>query len=313
MEFEPLDGGKMAADGARGYAIRLMRDDDAVDVLSVLNDAFDRRATMDWFRWKHQEAPWGPSGGWVATNPEGVIVGVRLVTPWAVTDGTSRIPITRAMDGAIAPSAQRRGLFSRLVTAEMELMASGGRDSRLLYSTSVPASREAYRKLGWEIRDVPHVVSVVAPALVRAVQLEWDDALEFGALPASRPGTSAWTVEALRWRIDRRSGYDYHTVRLRNSDSPHGVILRRTQLKGVPTVVVVFAWGSDQHVATAVRAASTRLAAPLVLSVGVARSRLSRPVGSSTVSAWGVGMNDPASTLALGDLCFDFADVEGVM
>lgn len=297
----------------QGFAIRHICPEDADGILSVLNQAFERHATMAWFRWKHQFAPWGPSRGWVATNGDGRIVGVRLITPWSLSGGGSGVPITRAMDGAIAPSAQRRGLFSRLVSAEMDLMAAGGRRSELLYSTSVPASREAYRKLGWDIRDVPHTASLVAPAPLRAIQLEWDDALEQGELPVGRPGGTAWTSEALRWRIDRHSGYEYRTVRLRNSDRPHGVILRRAKLKSVPTTVVVYSWGAREDVETAIRAASTRLGAPLVLSAGGGTFRWGRPVGSSTVSAWSGPSSRFSAAISVASMRFDFADVEGVM
>jgi hypothetical protein len=303
---EPRPGGR--------YIVRPFRDDDCAAVLAVLNSAFQRDRSMSWFQWKHQASPWGPSVGWVAHDSDGVIAAVRLMTPWLLSSDDEPVPIERAMDGSVSTEARRQGLFSRCVAAEMTAISSGERCARLVYATPVPASREAFRKLNWVISDVPHTVRLALPAPMAAVALEWDDALDVGEIPRGPRWSTAWTASALRWRINPLSGNAYRTVRLRESDAHHGLILRRTRLKGIPTLVAVYSWGPDRETRTLTRAAATCLGTPLVLSAGSTTSTLAgKVVGSSVVSAWSpqVAVGEPDDMLRR--LPLQFAELEGAM
>jgi GNAT superfamily N-acetyltransferase len=61
------------------------------------------------FRWKHEDGPFGPSRGTVAVL-DGEVVGFYATLPWRfVLDGRV-VTASRAMDGAVAPHAQRRGI-----------------------------------------------------------------------------------------------------------------------------------------------------------------------------------------------------------
>ncbi|WP_432560107.1 GNAT family N-acetyltransferase [Granulicoccus sp. GXG6511] len=295
---------------SKQFQIRALREGDEQAVLDVLNRAFQRSLTPQWYDWKHRRGPWGPSSGWVAEAATGQLVAARLFLPWALSNEAETIPIMRAVDGAVAPSAQRQGLFSRCVTAEMDALSEGRRSSALIYSTSVPASREAYRKLGWAITDVAHTARPVRISPFGAARLVWGDALRAGEVPPNAPLGTAWTSESLQWRTAAESGHKYRSVRLHDANEPNGLLLRRTHLKKVPTLLVVYSWGRPATRSALIRAACTRLGAPVVLSVAGPGAH-GWQVGASTISSWAPPTHHDARLTE--PLHFDFADLEGVM
>ena len=311
-------------------SVRAASVDDEPGILAVLSEAFDRPLSDEWFAWKHREGPWGPSRGWVAVADDEV-VGVRLFVPWMLATPTGPVAIGRAMDGAVAPKAQRRGIFSRLVQAEMEYQQVDP-TWPVLYSTSVPASRDAYLKAGWSVFSVAGEMGPLRPGRRAAAGLDWDilgdDTVARDVAPATPSGrpiaATAWTVEALRWRTDPRSGHDYRSVRLADSDHPHGAIVRRTSSQGLATLVVVHAWGPTAEQAAVVDAAGRALGARAWLRIappaGTPRrgwGRLARRRDVSTVSVWSAAP-DPTTAigfdpLTAGGWAFSHADLEGTM
>jgi len=289
----------------------------ADDIRAVIADAFRRECSPEWFVWKHQDGPWGQSRGLVAVDETGVI-GVRLLVPWRLRLGSRTVDCLRAMDGATAQRARRRGIFRALVNAVME--QERGHEC-VIYSTSVPASRDAYRSVGWTI--LPPIASQTALAVpARHASVEVADTL--GQLPAEAPdsrATTDWTTAAMRWRIDPRSGRDYTSYRLRHADSAHGLICRVVSLRRARALSVVYAWGSpeEQRRLRAGAARSMRCAViiePVGEGTTASARRLGRSRPASTVSLWvSDGGADPELARLHSRACWAFtgADVEGVM
>jgi len=177
------------------------------EVLTVINDAFGRDETEDWYRWKHLDGPWGASTGVAAVDEEGP-VGVRLLLPWRFRRGDETVLGHRATEAATVPRAQGRGVFTALNRWMMEAVPTG-----LIFSTPNRKSRGGYLKLGW--REIAHV------------HHRWELALR-PRRAAVIPAISAeiwrtdWDVDALRWRADARSGHHYLT-----ESSGHTVLVYR--------------------------------------------------------------------------------------
>jgi GNAT superfamily N-acetyltransferase len=291
------------------------------EILDVLGAAFDRSFSPEWLQWKHREGPWGPSTGWVARDASG-LVGVRLFCPWRVAVRDVHLAIGRAFDGAVHPRAQRRGVFSALVRAEMERLQRAS-DTALLYSTSVPGSREAYRRLGWTVLpEIPYGWRVVIPSPRSSVAVV-DIADAAGArLDIPEPDgmgiRTAWTPAALRWRSDPRSGHQYAYATLRESDEANGLLLRTTTRRGVRIMFVVHRVGRPEVSDRLATSAATRLACRfLVETCGPATQTACPPLrrASSTVSLWASPSYpreapDPATPASWR---FSLADLEGVM
>lgn len=285
-------------------------DDEAI--VELLNASFDSRVRdLSWYRWKHRNGAWGPSVGWVAVDDGGSVVGARLFVPWRICHAGRQLTILRAMDGAVHPDARRQGLFSRLVRAQMDRRPDESTPPVLL-STSVPASRDAYRKLGWSIFEVAHRFSLVAP---RAARVDECSIEELGVPPMDpQLAQTAWTAESLRWRFDERSGHHYRCFVLCDADAPNGIVLRVAHRRGWRIVAVCLTWGSDRDRRALLAAVCRTLRSPVVNSVASrSMSRVSGiDRGASTVSIW-TSADDVRPLRSSSCWELSFADLEGVM
>jgi hypothetical protein len=292
------------------------------EILAVLTSAFARDFDSGWYHWKHVAGPWGPSTGWAARDDAG-LVGVRLFVPWAVRCGADSMNIGRAMDGAVARRAQRQGVFSALVRREMQRQEGGSGTWSLLSSTSVPASREAYRRLGWTILP-PIATGWRAPlrGLRHRSRVVLGDALDLGlpTLPApSARLETVWTADALRWRLDESSGHHYDVARLVTADHPNGIAFRITRHRGVRAMVVVHGWGTRRDRARLVGGTAGRLRCGVIVEAcGPGTDHERRPLitrRSTTVSLSPTTRfppNAPRPDL-LRSWRYSLADLEGVM
>lgn len=263
--------------------------------LDVLERSFDRKLGEDWFRWKHEEGPWGPSRGWAAIV-DGRPAGLRLFTPWEWAYGGRLISGARALDGGVVPEARRRGVFAALVEREMDRLRVAGADY-LLMSTAVPASRAAYEKLGWHVVDVvqhgyrPTWPFRMSPShKANAVPLEEiaRSQVPLRSTEASNRLSTRWTGPALAWRSDARAGHQYQATRLAGESAEHGLVFRIDQQGPARIIVVVLAWGEPRLSRSLVRATAAHYRAIAALEpIGAAAdSYLRGPAarrGSSTV------------------------------
>lgn len=280
----------------------------------AIGEAFGKTRTLDWFRWKHIESPWGPSTGWVAVDDDGVL-GLRMFTPWRLTVDGSEQTMQRAMDGAVVPRARRRGIFQSLVSCQMD--ADDSRTPQLLFSTAVPASQAAYEKLGWTVLPrVEHRFVATLPAAVGGfVDAEVADLLP--PEPALVGTSTRWDTAALLWRTDERSGHLYRAASLSDGDQANGIIWRDEHHGPVRSVVEVLSWGSSRDRGRLRRGACWRSRTPVRLEVVGNGRGLGMRRGGSTVAIWSANTEaarDRWRTAADGDgWTFAFADVEGVM
>ena len=181
----------------------------------------------DFFRWKHQANPFGPSPIWVAEDTvdgERRIVGVRAMMLWQFhKPGEPVRRMARAVDTATLPSHQGRGIFSRLTMAAVEELTADG--TAAIFNTPNDKSRPGYLKMGWElVGRVPvgvrprRLLSLPAMAASRVPAERWGIPTEAGVAPAeyfadaarvddvvaARTGEARWatplSADYLRWR-----------------------------------------------------------------------------------------------------------------
>ena len=292
-----------------------------VAVLEAINEAFGRHRGLDWYRWKHMDGPWGPSRGWVALDG-GEVVGTRLFVPWQLRSRDGLHACSRAMDGATVPRARRRGIFSNLIRREIDQLVDQP-TWHCLYSTSVPASREAYRALGWTILQSTRMQ--YRPVRLRsAARVRLDAFLpEPVAESENRLGTD-WNSAALAWRTDARSTVTYRTALLDDSAAAsHGLVFRVLSRSGLRVLAPVHVWGSPIHRARLVDGAALASRCLAVLEpVGPGTdgpsgpARVSRGTSGSTVSLWAGGgeTGRPHDDVhRLSAWAFDQADLEGAL
>lgn len=99
------------------------------------------------WRWKHVENPFGTSPILVAED-ETLLVGVRVFLRWEFCQGRKLIKACRAVDTAIHPAYQGKGVFKDLTLSLIEELKEEGVE--LIYNTPNSKSLPGYLSMGWE-------------------------------------------------------------------------------------------------------------------------------------------------------------------
>ncbi len=237
--------------------IREATDDDLPALLELLQSSLGwvpDEQYADFFRWKHHENPFGRSPMWVALD-DGRIVGFRAWLRWRFTRRGSTWEAVRAVDTATHPDYQGRGIFRRLTTTSVDMLARQG--VAHVFNTPNEQSRPGYLKMGWEeVGKLPVGVRFRSPAAAaRAVGArvpadKWSLPTDAGrpaaealadtdhldgllaALPDARIRTDL-DAEVLRWR------YGFAPLHYRGLVDDDGVVLFRLRRRGPATECVV--------------------------------------------------------------------------
>lgn len=248
----------------RGHSqveVRPYRDEDERAVLRLLAASLGGgpggRRTPDFFRWKHLANPFGRSCMLVA-DAGGEVVGLRTFMRWEFRRDDRIIRAVRAVDTATHPAHQRRGIFSELTRAALELLSA---EADLIFNTPNERSLPGYLKLGWRVvgtvpvairlrRPIafarglptlrhaniasrrPHPVVHAEPAAEALADAR--EVAEF--LATTRSFSDRWStrggVAYLRWRYADAPLLDYRALRIRREGRLRGLALFRVRPRG---------------------------------------------------------------------------------
>ena len=246
--------------------IRPMLDADLPGVLDTLRAALGEtallRRTPEQWHWKHTLNPFGRSIVLVATDDDRVAA-VRAFMRWRLTtrDG-GELSCVRAVDTAVHPDFQRRGLFRRLNEAAIEIARDDGVD--LVFNTPNAQSRPGYLKQGW--RDVGPIGVMIRPGLrIFARRSDGklpdpDEVLPGATLAINlsgvdRPALGLRTVRSeayRRWRFEQHPTATY----LRVDEAGSTAVLRTNRRNGRDELIVSELIGAAGH--RAITAAAKR-------------------------------------------------------
>ncbi len=99
------------------------------------------------WKWKHLDNPFGKSPVLLAEE-DGKIIGIRAFLNWEFAQNNELIKACRAVDTAIHPDFQGKGLFTKLSLNLIDQIKDDG--SQLIYNTPNTQSLPGYLKMGWE-------------------------------------------------------------------------------------------------------------------------------------------------------------------
>lgn len=241
--------------------VRPYRDEDEHAVLRLLavslGDGPAGSRTPEFFRWKHLANPFGRSCILVA-EADGELVGLRTFMRWQFRSDGRVIRAVRAVDTATHPVHQRRGIFTHLTRAALDLLRG---EADLIFNTPNARSLPGYLKLGWRVvGTVPVGIRVRHPIIFArglstarsgnvvahrprpAVHAEpaaeaLADADEINDLLATtkrfqgRWGTPGG-VDYLRWRYAEAPLLDYRALRIWRGGRLRGLGLFRVRPRG---------------------------------------------------------------------------------
>jgi hypothetical protein len=294
------------------------------------------------FRWKHEESPFGPSPSWVAVDGTR-IAGFRTFVRWEF-DRPAGGPVraVRAVDTATHPDYQGRGIFTSLTTRG--LADCGAEGIGFVFNTPNDQSRPGYLKMGWQVVGrLPVVARFRSPgSLVRAARArvpaeKWSEPCAAGqpapdvfadrdavdrllATVTDRPGVRTRRTGAfLAWR------YGFTALAYRaavvNDSIDDGVVVFRTRRRGraleLAITDVLVAPGLEREVKRVVRTAlqasgadyAIRIGGPAAVASGPAAGFVTLPQ-QGPVFTWR-HVNEPASAMPpLDSWALSLGDVE---
>lgn len=242
---------------AEAFTIRPMLDADLPGVLDTLRAALRETPTLQWtdaqWAWKHVLNPFGRSIVLVAVAG-GRVAAVRAFMRWRLTtpDG-GELSCGRAVDTAVHPDWQRRGLFRCLNEAALEIARADGVD--LVFNTPNVQSRPGYLKQGWG--DVGPIGVMIRPGRRMLARRPGDslpaaDALLPGARPATGLGGADRAPRGLRtvrsaayreWRFEQHPTATYRRVDAAGSTA----VLRANRRNGRDELIVSELIGAAGH------------------------------------------------------------------
>jgi GNAT superfamily N-acetyltransferase len=130
--------------------IRRASPSDLPSVLALLEAslgwASDERHA-EFFAWKHEQSPFGPSSAWVAVDGDGHLLGFRTFLRWEFVRGSDVVRAVRAVDAATRPDVQRRGIFTRLTRTAIEALRSN--ETEFVFNTPNRRTLPGNVKMGW--------------------------------------------------------------------------------------------------------------------------------------------------------------------
>ncbi len=234
-----------------------MLEADLPGVLDTLRAALGEtallRRTPEQWNWKHTTNPFGRSIVLVAVDGDR-IAAVRAFMRWQLTTPDSAdLSCVRAVDTAVHPDYQRKGLFRRLNDAAIEVARDEGVD--LIFNTPNSQSRPGYLKQGW--KDVGPIGVMVRPN-VHIFTRHPDDELPDAShvLPGARAasgldgsdraprGLRTPRTEAYRqWRFEQHPTATY----LRIDEGASTAVVRVNRRNGRDELIVSELLGTDSR------------------------------------------------------------------
>jgi GNAT superfamily N-acetyltransferase len=240
--------------------VRPYREEDEASVLDLLRAALGPGPAGDrhpeFFRWKHEENPFGRSFMLVA-EADHRIVGLRAFMRWRFEAAGRSVEAVRAVDTATHPEYQGLGVFSRLTKEALQRLRE---EVDLVFNTPNETSLRGYLKMGWRIvGQMPVWIRVRRPVrfvsrirslgetdgstgIVPRNEAETAErALSDGAAvssllssidPAYRRYRTPHDVDYLRWRYGSAPFLDYRAVREYAGDELSGLAIFRVRPRG---------------------------------------------------------------------------------
>ncbi|WP_144602316.1 GNAT family N-acetyltransferase [Algoriphagus algorifonticola] len=103
--------------------------------------------SLEFWRWKHLDNPFGRSPVLLAEE-NGELAGIRAFLKWEFTQGTKIYKCGRAVDTAVHPNHQKKGIFTQLTQSLLKQVQQEGYD--LIFNTPNTKSLPGYLKMGWK-------------------------------------------------------------------------------------------------------------------------------------------------------------------
>ncbi len=232
-------------------AVHLRRgaEEDTTEILTLMRASLGDEVphSRAFWRWKHEENPFGASPVLVA-EANGKVVGLRAFMRWHLRSGRQTVPAVRAVDAVTHPDWRGQGIFTRLTLRLIEEMQEEG--VAFVFSTPNDRSRPGHLKMGWTlvkkasqwIRPISisrmaqalahsEIAGPASPSMSLSTVEELLAAPQFDAFlqrcaPDDPQYTTLLTGKYIRWRYAHMPGVSYHAAWRLDGDTGSVLIFR---------------------------------------------------------------------------------------
>ncbi len=249
--------------------IRPATADDLPDILGLYQltmGDLDGMRTEAYWRWKHEQNPFGPSPVLLAFH-DNRLVGMRAFLRWRFCHRGHPLLAYRAVDTATHPEFRGKGIFSKLTMSLVKQVAQG--EPCLIFNTPNAQSKPGYLKMGWQVfgktplkvKVFPHHFLMRARNQPVIAPSGWSDEEGIDALlqawqrDQSEAITTAYSMHYLRWRYQDVPVLTYYQHREKVDHGDALVMYRIKSTKGIQELRIADLFFSGANSRSAIRRA----------------------------------------------------------
>lgn len=118
-----------------------------VELLKLSLGESTTKKSVSFWNWKHIENPFGPSTVILAYDGN-KLIGVRAFMKWNFSNNATIIKCARAVDTAVHPEYQGKGIFTKLTLQALDDCSKEG--IKIIFNTPNKVSKQGYLKMGWK-------------------------------------------------------------------------------------------------------------------------------------------------------------------
>ncbi len=120
-------------------------DVDLAQIIPLIKKNLDATYTLDFFRWKHLENPFGKSYGLLALDGK-KIIGLRMFMFWEFSTHKGKISAIRPVDTVTDENYRGKGIFKKLTLDGLQNISG---EYEIIFNTPNKNSLPGYLKMGW--------------------------------------------------------------------------------------------------------------------------------------------------------------------
>ncbi|RKS50585.1 acetyltransferase (GNAT) family protein [Gillisia mitskevichiae] len=205
---------------------------DLSEVISLIHKNLDSTYTLDFFKWKHLENPFGKSYGLLALDGD-KIIGLRMFMFWEFKTPNGKLKAIRPVDTVTDENYRGMGIFKKLTLDGLENI-SGEYD--IVFNTPNNNSLPGYLKMGWrKMEKLDYFrVGLINPFAKSTIFLSiLIDQINFKGEDSISIGGTILSDEFLKWRY-KEPVYQIADF----SSEGNYVIYKKSKINNIPSLIV---------------------------------------------------------------------------
>lgn len=235
---------------------RINYENDLNQIIPLIQANLDADYSLDFFKWKHLENPFGRSFGLLALDGN-KIVGLRMFMFWEFSNNPEYevIRAIRPVDTVTDKGYRGRGLFKKLTLDGLKKCEN---EYDLVFNTPNENSLPGYLKMGWQrILNTGHIKLGVINLFSGKLEYKDEKISSFEFKPAidNFQFQTNRSLSFIRWRY-RDSSYKLASFL---TEETNFIIYKKEKIKGISTIIIYEIYGNSGQFSKMVNSLARKL------------------------------------------------------